>query len=177
MVHDVSTACCFLLCFLSAFTTDVAHAHARPCIHHAIAFIHDSTLGSDFSTWWAGAICAALGLLTMTSKHGPSHSLAANSRTSTGGRICNALYVLLAMGAAAAIIVALFFDLRLLDGLNKADVCAASTDNLVLDNGIVLTQTMGASLSLSVTLRVCERTMRPPPPGRLHACIPFFSSS
>jgi hypothetical protein len=55
-----------------------------------------------------------------------------------------ALYGLLALSAAAAIICALFLDLKLLDGLNKADRCGAAGDNLVLDNGIVLTQTMGA---------------------------------
>lgn len=57
-----------------------------------------------------------------------------------------ALYGLLALGAVAAIIAALFLDLKLLDGLNKADRCGDASDNLVLDNGIVLTQTMGTCL-------------------------------
>lgn len=54
-----------------------------------------------------------------------------------------ALYGLLALGAVVAIIAALFLELKLLDGLNKTDRCGAASDNLVLDNGIVLTQTMG----------------------------------
>lgn len=74
-------------------------------------------------------------------RHPPGLSISITGPQLTAGR---ALYALLALGAAAAIIVALFLDLRLLDGLNKADRCGAVTDNLVLDNGIVLTQTMGA---------------------------------
>lgn len=65
--------------------------------------------------------------------------LASLSRKHAG----QALYGLLALGAVAAIIAALFLDLKLLDGLNKADRCGGASDNLVLDNGIVLTQTMG----------------------------------
>ena len=146
-------------------------------------------LGSDYSTWWAGLISALLGLATMAAqKKGRGNSNSTSSSSSSNGSssvmaslresatvLLHMSYALLVVSGAAAVVAALFFDLKLLDRLEQTDMCGASTDKLVLDNGLVLSETLGNACGFSSGC-ACVQFTHPLPAGDV-ACMNFARSS
>ena len=135
---------------------------------------HTMAIGSDYSTWWAGLTCAVLGLATLLAQkrgarmHIPAFSTPAST-------LLHLLYGLLALGGVAAVVAALFFDLKLLGRLEQADMCGASGDKMVMDNGLVLSETLGNACGFSAGC-ACVQFTHPLAAGDV-ACMNFPRSS
>eukprot|EP00624_Nannochloropsis_granulata_P005637 evm.model.NODE_4000_length_11144_cov_30.438532.3 len=147
-------------------------------------------LGSDDSTWWAGLICALLGLVTMAAqkKRGGNSNInsSSSSANSSSGTVMRSLqesvtllvhlsYAFLVMGGAAAVVAALFFDLKFLDRLEQINMCGASTDKLVMENGLVLSETLGNACGFSSAC-ACVQFTHPLTTDNV-ACMDFARSS
>lgn len=147
-------------------------------------------LGSDESRWWAGLICALLGLATMAAqkKRGGGNNInsSSSSANSSSGTVMRSLqesvtllvhlsYAFLVMGGAAAVVAALFFDLKFLDRLEQTNMCGASTEKLVMDNGLVLSETLGNACGFSSAC-ACVQFTHLSPTGNV-ACMDFGRSS
>jgi len=139
-------------------------------------------LGSDYTTWWAGLLCAGLGLATMVSQRRRTivsgdhdNGDRAASVQALKRLVMRGLYALLLGGGAGAVVTALFFDLDFLDRLEHLDMCGASSDKLVLDNGLVLGDTLGNACAFSSGC-ACVQFTHPLPEGEV-ACLNFPRSA